>query len=125
VEDQLIGVAYVARISPYHHHALVGITIGEREYWGQGYGKESLRLLLRYCFQDLELHRVSAETFEYNTAWRDLIEGTGFVKEGTAREYLFRDGEYWDKAFYALLEEEYRKRFGENASSTSSAEAAV
>ena len=122
--EELIGVAYVARISRHHHHALVGITIGERDYWGQGYGKESLRLLLRYCFQTLELHRVSAEAFEYNTDWRDLLKGIGFTKEGTAREYLFREGSYWDKELYALLEQEYRKRVAADANANS-AEAAV
>jgi RimJ/RimL family protein N-acetyltransferase len=106
--DTLIGVAYVARMSTHHEHALVGITIGQTDYWGEGYGKESMRLLLRYCFEDLGLHRVSAETFEYNTAWRDLVEGMGFTREGVARDYLYRDGQYWDKAFYALLEDEYR-----------------
>jgi len=109
-EGTLIGVAYVAHISEYHEHALVGVTIGERDYWRQGYGKESLRLLLRYCFEELKLHRVSAEAFEYNTAWRKLIEQIGFEQEGTAREYLYRDDQYWDKILYALLEEEYRKR---------------
>lgn len=107
VEDVLIGVAYAARINDHHKHALIGITIGEREYWGQGYGKESLRLLLDYCFEKLELHRVSAETFEYNSAWRDLVEGMGFTKEGVAREYLHRDGQYWDKEMYSLLDREY------------------
>jgi len=115
VEGELIGVAYVTHISEYHHHALAGITIGEREYWGQGYGKESFGLLLRYCFQDLGLHRVTAEAFEYNDMWRDLIRRMGFQKEGTAREYLFRDGQYWDKILYALLEQEYRELFGEGA----------
>lgn len=124
VEDELIGVAYVARISFHHHHALVGVTIGERDYWGKGYGKESLRLLLHYCFEKLDLHRVSAEAFEYNTAWRDLVEGVGFTREGTAREYLFRDGKYWDKQHYALLEQKWRERFTEGAQATS-AEAAV
>jgi len=119
VEETLIGVAYVAGISPHHRHAMVGVTIGEREYWGQGYGRESLRLLLRYCFRELELHRVSAETFEYNTAWRDLVEGMGFVKEGAAREYLYRDGEYWDKNLYALLAREYREEFRDPTSSAS------
>jgi RimJ/RimL family protein N-acetyltransferase len=123
-EDQLIGVAYVAQISRHHRHALVGITIGERDYWGCGYGKESLRLLLRYCFQELELHRVTTEAFEYNTAWSDLVESIGFAKEGTAREYLYRDEQYWDKELYALLEEEYRELFGEDANANS-AEAAV
>jgi RimJ/RimL family protein N-acetyltransferase len=122
--EALIGVAYVARISQHHHHALVGVTIGEQDYWGYGYGRESLRLLLRYCFQILDLHRVSAEAFEYNTDWRDLLEGVGFAKEGTAREYLVRDGEYWDKELYALLEQEYRQHVAEEANANS-AEAAV
>ncbi len=111
-DEELIGVAFAIRISEHNRHALVGITIGEREYWGQGYGKESLRLLLEYCFEALDLHRVSAETFEYNTTWRDLVEGLGFRKEGTARDYLYRDGQFWDKEMYAVLEDEYAERIG-------------
>lgn len=113
-DDALIGVAYVAHISEHNHHAQVGLTIGDRDYWGQGYGRESLGLLLTYCFEVLDLHRVSAETFEYNTAWRDLVEGMGFKKEGTAREYLYRDERYWDKEAYSLLEREYRALHAEN-----------
>lgn len=109
-DETLIGVAYVAGISPHNQHGLVGVTIGDRSYWGRGYGRESLELLLRYCFDELELHRVSAETFEYNGAWRNLVEEVGFRKEGTARDYLYRDGTYWDKENYALLEREYRAR---------------
>lgn len=109
-EEALIGVAYATHISLHSRHAKVGITIGDREYWGRGYGRASFRLLLAYCFDQLELHRVSAETFEYHTAWRDLVEGMGFQKEGTAREYLRREGRYWDKDLYALLEPEYRAR---------------
>lgn len=107
-EDTLIGIAYVARIDAHHRHARLGVTIGERAYWGEGYGRESMQLLLRFCFDHLALHRVSAATFEYNTAWRDLVEGMGFTKEGTARDYLYRDGRFWDKENYALLESEYR-----------------
>lgn len=114
VDEELIGVAYAVRISPHHRHALVGLTIGEREYWGQGYGRESFRLLLRYCFRQLDLHRVSTETFEYNTAWRDLVEGMGFTKEGSIREYLYRDGQFWDKTLYGLLAREYRERIQES-----------
>lgn len=124
VQDMLIGVAYVARISEHHSHGLVGITIGVRDYWGQGYGKESLRLLLEYCFGALDLHRVSAETFEYNTAWRDLVQGMGFAQEGTVRDYLYRDETYWDKEIYSMLENEYRQQWGD-ASGSRSTEMAV
>ena len=106
-DGQLIGIAYVARISEHNHHGLIGITIGDRDYWGRGYGRESMAVILEYCFEHLDLHRVSAETFEYNTAWRDLVEGMGFTREGTARDYLYREGKYFDKVSYALLEDEH------------------
>ena len=41
-------------------------------------------------------------------AWRRLVESVGFKKEGTLREYLFRDDRYWDKTIYGMLEAEYR-----------------
>lgn len=109
-DGALIGVAYVTSISPANRHGLVGVTIGERDRWGEGYGRESLELLLCYCFETLGLHRVSAETFEYNQAWKRLVQDAGFEKEGTAREYLRRDGTFWDKEIYGLLEREYQRR---------------
>lgn len=106
--DKVIGVAYIAEISQHNKHCKIGITIGDRDYWGKGYGRAVLRLVLDYCFNELEMHRVSADTFEYNSAWRKLVVWAGFKREGTERDYLFRDGSYWDKETYAILEEEYR-----------------
>jgi RimJ/RimL family protein N-acetyltransferase len=109
-DGTLIGVAYVASISRHHRHCLVGVTIGDRRYWGRGYGRESLEMLLGFCFDELGMHRVAAETFEYNTAWRKVVEDAGFSREGTVREYLLRDGRYWDKEIYSILEPEYRQQ---------------
>lgn len=111
-DGTLIGVAYVGHINELNRNCLVSLTIGDRAYWGQGYGRESLALLLEYCFEKLNMHRVSTETFEYNEAWRSLVEDIGFTHEGTERDYLFRDGEFWDKEVYGLLEDEYRARLG-------------
>jgi RimJ/RimL family protein N-acetyltransferase len=109
-DGRLIGVAYVAAISPSNRNCLIGITIGDRAYWGRGYGREALKAVLDYCFNGLHLHRVASETFEYNTSWQKLVEWAGFTKEGVERDYLFRDGEFWDKEIYGLLEDEYRAR---------------
>jgi len=109
-DGTVIGVAYVVNISTYNRHCTLGITIGDRDYWGKGYGRAALRTLLRYCFDELNMHRVSAESFEYNEAWRKLIVWAGFKKEGTGRDYLFREGRFWDKNIYAILEAEYRSR---------------
>jgi len=46
----------------------VGIAIGEREYWGKGYGTDAMRVILRFAFTELNLHRVSLDVFEYNRA---------------------------------------------------------
>lgn len=107
-DGTLIGVAFVMDISHHNRHCTIGITIGDRDYWGKGYGRAALRTLLQYCFDELNMHRVSAEIFEYNEAWRKLVEWAGFKKEGTDRDYLHRQGQYWDKHIYAILEEEYR-----------------
>lgn len=106
----LIGVAYAVDISTYHRHCSVGVTIGDRDYWGRGYGRESLDVLLDYCFNELEMHRVSTETFEYNEAWRRLVKKAGFKRDGVERDYLFREGAYWDKEVYGMLEDEYAAR---------------
>lgn len=108
VEDgRLIGVAYAFNVSEHNRHCAVGVTIGDRAYWGRGYGRESLEVLLRHCFEDLGMHRVSTETFEYNEAWRRLVKDVGFRLEGVERDYLYRDEAYWDKEVYGMLEEEY------------------
>lgn len=107
-DGALIGVAYVGHISMVNRNCSVSLTIGDRNYWGQGYGRESLLLLLKFCFEELGMHRVGTETFEYNEAWQRLVEDVGFTHEGTERDYLFRDGTFWDKEVYGLLEDEYR-----------------
>ncbi|HET6566865.1 MAG TPA: GNAT family protein [Rhodothermales bacterium] len=114
-DDALIGVAYIMDLSPHNRHCLVGVTIGDRDRWGKHYGRESLEVLLDYCFNELELHRVATETFEYNTAWKQLVVEAGFSQEGTERDYLFREGQFWDKVVFSLLEPEYRERVSEHS----------
>lgn len=111
-DGTLIGVAYVADISEHNRHCTAGITIGDRDYWGKNYGRDALNLLLDYCFEELGMHRVATETFEYNTAWKKLVEWAGFKQEGVEQEYLFRDGVFWDKEIYGLLERDYRAARG-------------
>lgn len=109
-DGTLIGLAYVMDISPHNRHCTVGVTIGDRSHWGVGFGRESLELLLDYCFNALGMHRVSTAAFEYNEPWRRLIRDAGFRRDGIERDYLYRDGAFWDKEVYSLLAEEYQAR---------------
>jgi len=78
---------------------------------GHGYATEAVRELLRHCFQDVGLHRVTANCFLDNDAsWR-LLERVGMRRELHAvRESLHRSGQWLDTVGYALLEEEWSAR---------------
>jgi RimJ/RimL family protein N-acetyltransferase len=59
----------------------LGIVIGEKPFWGQGYGTAALRVALRYAFMDLGLERIRLETLEYNHRARHTFEKVGFILE--------------------------------------------
>ena len=75
---------------------------------GHGYATEAVRELLRYCFQDLGVHRVTANCFlDNDTSWR-LMERVGMRRELHAvRDSLHRSGRWLDTVAYAILEEEW------------------
>lgn len=79
------------------------------DHVGQGYATEAVRELVRLCFEQLGLRRVTADCFAGNEAsWR-LMERVGMRREvHTRRESLHRSGEWLDGMGYALLADEWR-----------------
>jgi RimJ/RimL family protein N-acetyltransferase len=77
-------------------------------YTGRGYATEAVCELLRYCFHDLGLRRVTANCFlDNDSSWR-LMERVGMRRELHAvRESLHRSGRWLDTVGYAILEEEW------------------
>lgn len=79
------------------------------EHGGRGYATEAVETLMRLCFEELGLRRVTANCFAHNDgSWR-LMERLGMRREvHTLRESLHRSGEWLDGMGYALLAEEWR-----------------
>ena len=77
-------------------------------YTGRGYATEAVRELLRHCFEDLGVRRVTADCFlDNDSSWR-LMERLGMRRELHAvRESLHRSGRWLDVVGYALLAEEW------------------
>jgi len=77
-------------------------------YTGHGYATEAVRELLRYCFEDLGVRRVTANCFlDNDTSWR-LMERVGMRRELHAvRESLHRSGRWLDTVGYAIRDEEW------------------
>jgi RimJ/RimL family protein N-acetyltransferase len=76
---------------------------------GRGLATEAVREVLRICFEDLALRRVTAECFAANeSSWR-LMERVGMRREShNVRDSLHRAGEWLDGYGYALLADEWR-----------------
>ena len=105
--DELIGWLELDGIQWNHQTAGVGIAIGHRSYWNQGYGAEAMRLILRFGFDELNLHRIQLTVFSYNHRAIRLYEKLGFTHEGIYREFLHRDGQRHDMLLYGLLRHEW------------------
>jgi RimJ/RimL family protein N-acetyltransferase len=79
------------------------------DHAGRGYATEAVRELIRVCFEDLGLRRVTANCFADNHDSRRLMERVGMRREvHTVRESLHRSGEWLDGMGYALLADEWR-----------------
>ena len=90
-----------------HNEAWVGIGIGEREFWGKGYGTEMMKLCLQYAFIELNVHRVSLGLHEYNPRALRSYEKAGFRMEGRTRQDLMREGKRYDSLWMGILREEW------------------
>jgi len=77
---------------------------------GRGYATETVRELLRYCFEELEVHRVVANCFlDNDSSWR-LMERVGMRRETHAvSESLHRSGQWLDTVGYAVLAHEWQR----------------
>ena len=96
-----------------HGEAFVGIGIGERQDWKNGYGTDAMQVILRYAFMELNLRRVTLNVFEYNPRAIRSYEKAGFRHEGRIRQYLNRDGQRWDILYMGILREEWMEQQGE------------
>ena len=102
-----IGNIGLHRIDLKNRTAILGIVIGEKDFWGRGYGREAIRVLLRYAFFELGLHRVELETFAFNERALRCYRAVGFKEVGVRRQALFRDGTFHDLVLMDLLAEEF------------------
>lgn len=106
-DDRLLGEIGFDLVKDGHGETFVGLGLGERAEWGKGYGTDAMRIILRYAFMELNLHRVSLDVFEYNPRAIRSYEKAGFKLEGRMRGFLHREGRRWDLIYMGILREEW------------------
>jgi diamine N-acetyltransferase len=107
-----IGAIGFMHMDRRNRSAEFGIHIGPKQHRNKGLGRDSILTLLRYGFENLNLHRIWLRVFEFNQPAIHLYEDIGFVQEGTQREAHYLRGRYWDVRIYSMLRREWRVRYG-------------
>lgn len=76
---------------------------------GVGYGREGLKLLIKWAFKLKNFHRIWIDCKDYNSVALHLYESLGFVREGLLREILLTDGVYENLVVLGMLDREYKR----------------
>ena len=82
--------------------ASLGYWAGE-QFAGKGYITAAVRAVVRYAFDDLDLHRVEAACQPENMASRRVLEKAGFTHEGQAAAYLKINGKWRDHLLFGIV----------------------
>ncbi len=106
-EGAHIGNISLEPINWKDRNAVLGIMIGERQYWNRGYGTDAMRTLLRVGFKQMNLHRISLVVDADNPRGIRCYEKAGLKREGTMRDAAFHDGAYCDQHMMSILADEF------------------
>lgn len=79
---------------------------------GRGFGKDAFLTLTRFCFEELNMHRVWLRVFAFNDRAIGLYERLGFKREGVTRDMIYSSGKYHDVVQMSFLEHEFYERYG-------------
>ena len=112
--DGLIGRCMLFNIDHVNRHAMLGIVIGEKDCWGQGYGQDAIRLLLDYAFNLLNLNSVMLGTFSFNERAIACYKKVGFRKIGRRRQARIIGSKRFDAILMDILAEEYESAYLQN-----------
>jgi len=107
-DGKCIGSANLHNISLKDRNATFAIGIWAADYYSKGIGTEVIRLVLKYAFGVIKLHRVDLKVLNYNKRAIRCYEKCGFRQEGILRDSAFIEGEYHSDIIMSILEDEYR-----------------
>lgn len=99
-----IGNLTLSTIDWHNKTVAIGTTIGRKEYMGKGLAREALTATVKYCFEELGLHRVWAGINTTNTKSLKLYKECGFKIEGLLREANNVNGKFQDGHLLSVLQ---------------------
>jgi RimJ/RimL family protein N-acetyltransferase len=102
-DGRFIGQAALFNTDPVARTCELGIAIGDKAYWGRGYGRETITLLTHYAFQHHNYHKLWLRVHAANQRAIRAYTACGFLEEGRLRAHIYSNGRYDDLLLMGLL----------------------
>jgi len=100
---------------PENRKASLGIMIGDKTYWSNGYGSDAIVTLLRFAFHEMNMNRVWLHVHDFNEHAQTCYKKVGFVEEGKLRQNAYQEGRYFDTIAMGILRSEFDELYGGDA----------
>jgi ribosomal-protein-alanine N-acetyltransferase len=104
-DGELVGCIGL-RVQSELERAEIGYWIG-KPFWGRGYATEAAEAIIRYGFEELNLHRIYAGYFSRNEKSARIMIKNGMKYEGTLRQHVKKWDEFVDVVYYGILRDEW------------------
>ncbi|MDE2188612.1 MAG: GNAT family N-acetyltransferase [Patescibacteria group bacterium] len=107
VKGKPIGTMGIHGINWKDRTATTGALIGEKNYWGKGYGTDAKMVLLDYAFNVLNLRKIMSRVFAFNYRSLRYSLHCGYKIEGRLKRQRFSEGRYWDEIILGLFKSDW------------------
>lgn len=102
-ERELVHIGNInAYIDLNNSIADIGILIGNKEYWGKGYGLEAWKAVVNYMLVKLKIRKVTAGTLSNNMGMLKIIGKMGMEQDGQRKRHYLVDGQEVDLVYFCL-----------------------
>lgn len=103
LEGEHIGNIILKNISSFHKRAEIGYFIGEKKYWGKGFGKKAVKLIISKAKNEFKLNKLYASTVKDNIGSIKVLENNSFKLEGLRVNHLYYNEKFYDQLDYGLI----------------------
>lgn len=104
---KFIGIMGLHRIERKDGTATTGAVIGEKAYWGKGYGTDAKMALLHYAFNTENLRKIYSSAWVFNGRSIAYSKKCGYKIEGVRKAHAYIEGEYRDQVNLAVFKEDW------------------
>lgn len=102
LSDKHIGNISLQAISTKNKSAEFAILMGEKEFWGKGLAKEAGELLIKYGFDNLNLHSIYCGTSEANIPMQKLAKNLNMKQINIKKQIFSKNNIVYDIFQYEI-----------------------